>query len=58
MIFDETTDRYDIRFDIADYYGAKIGISSVFAPPNFPACGCGFNPQSLYYRERRTVNAR
>ena len=21
LIFDETADRYDIRFDIADYYG-------------------------------------
>ena len=21
LIFDETTDRYDIRFDLADYYG-------------------------------------
>ena len=21
LIFDEQTDRYDIRFDIADYYG-------------------------------------
>ena len=21
MIFDEQTDRYDIRFDLADYYG-------------------------------------
>ena len=23
LIFDETTDRYDIRFDLADYYGGK-----------------------------------
>lgn len=22
LIFDEQTDRYDIRFDLADYYGA------------------------------------
>ncbi len=24
LIFDEQTDRYDIRFDIADYYGGCI----------------------------------
>ena len=23
LIFDEQTDRYDIRFDIADYYGGE-----------------------------------
>ncbi len=23
LIFDETADRYDIRFDIADYYGGS-----------------------------------
>ena len=23
LIFDETADRYDIRFDIADYYGGR-----------------------------------
>ena len=24
LIFDEQTDRYDIRFDIADYYGGLV----------------------------------
>ena len=24
LIFDETADRYDIRFDIADYYGGQL----------------------------------
>ena len=28
LIFDEQTDRYDIRFDIADYYG-EIGRAHV-----------------------------
>ena len=28
LIFDETADRYDIRFDIADYYGACIAASA------------------------------
>ena len=44
LIFDETADRYDIRFDLADYYGGlhcgecmevctgKIGILWVSAP--------------------------
>ena len=24
LIFDEQTDRYDIRFDLADYYGIPL----------------------------------
>lgn len=24
LVFDELTDRYDIRFDLSDYYGACI----------------------------------
>ena len=28
LIFDEQTDRYDIRFDLADYYGASIAGSA------------------------------
>ena len=24
LIFDEQTDRYDIRFDLADYYGCLL----------------------------------
>ena len=24
LIFDEQTDRYDIRFDLADYYGKPL----------------------------------
>ena len=26
LIFDETADRYDIRFDVNDYYGYLVGI--------------------------------
>ena len=25
LVFDERTDRYDIRFDLADYYGGRNG---------------------------------
>ena len=60
LIFDEQTDRYDIRFDLADYYGGLhcgecfdvmiggkwpiAGILSVSGPTTFPACGYGFDP--------------
>ena len=30
LIFDETADRYDIRFDIADYYGGLHCYESFF----------------------------
>ena len=33
LIFDETADRYDIRFDIADYYGGlHCGFVKIKAP--------------------------
>ena len=45
LIFDEQADRYDIRFDLADYYGGpRTGIWWASAPTTFPACGCGFKP--------------
>ena len=28
LFFDETADRYDIRFDLADYYGGCIAASA------------------------------
>ena len=28
LIFDETADRYDIRFDVNDYYGACIAATA------------------------------
>ena len=56
LIFDETADRYDIRFDLNDYYGGLhcgdllnvllIGLIFVTAispqaPPLFPLCPLG-----------------
>ena len=40
LIFDETADRYDIRFDIADYYGGlHCGeCFDVFTGGKFGAC--------------------
>ena len=35
LIFDEQTDRYDIRFDIADYYGG-LHLNNVPVNGNLP----------------------
>ena len=53
LIFDEQTDRYDIRFDLADYYGGlHCGETS-------PACGCGFKPSAcLLTFQRRDSSCR
>ena len=34
LVFDERTDRYDIRFDLNTYYGACIAASAL-------TCSCG-----------------
>ncbi len=66
LIFDEQTDRYDIRFDIADYYGGlHCGeCFDVFTGGKWKPTPYGRLPQRRTtltlsdYRERRTVNAR
>ena len=47
LIFDEQTDRYDIRFDLADYYGERLAIKVI--DPQSPE---GLL-KSLRYRIRR-----
>ena len=37
LIFDETADRYDIRFDVNDYYGG------LHCGDCMEGCGYGFN---------------
>ena len=40
LIFDEQTDRYDIRFDLADYYGGlHCGETFDVLCILFPGCG-------------------
>ena len=34
LIFDEQADRYDIRFDLADYYGGLHGGRQMEADPH------------------------
>ena len=40
LIFDERTDRYDIRFDLADYYGG-LHCGQCFDPRHPPDAGSG-----------------
>ena len=44
LVFNEHTDRYDIRFDVADYYGGIVGSAwrySQAANGNRPALSTG-----------------
>ena len=41
LIFDEQADRYDIRFDLADYYGGLH-------------CGETFDCRAIFYKGQRS----
>ena len=44
LIFDETADRYDIRFDVNDYYGACIAATAWKS-----LCGASGKPTRMEY---------
>ena len=73
LIFDEQTDRYDIRFDLADYYGGlhcgetfDVMVGGRWRPTRiemaenwYPACGCEFKPSAcLLTFQRRDSSCR